>query len=97
MLGKIPKAARAQPKREAYCDQLQAVADPLRARAIEVFSTCIAKAVELGAGQEWADACWREGAQLDAVRFAAVSELRGTVGAFGSPIALEPPVTSPPP
>jgi tetratricopeptide (TPR) repeat protein len=97
MLGEIPKATRAQPKRDAYCEQLRSVADPLRARAIEVFSTCIAKAVELDAGQEWADACWREGAQLDPVTFAAVGELRGAVGGFASPIALEPPVTSPPP
>ena len=96
MLGEIPKAARAQPKRDAYCEQLRSVTDPLRARAIEVFSTCIAKAVELAAGQEWADACWREGAQLDAVTFAPVRELRGSLGA-ASPIAVEPPVTSPPP
>jgi tetratricopeptide (TPR) repeat protein len=95
MFGEIPKAARSQPKHDAYCGQLRSVADPLRARAIEVFSTCIAKGVELRAGQEWADACWREGAQLDAVRFAAVHELRGSLGA-SSPIAVEPPVTSAP-
>jgi tetratricopeptide (TPR) repeat protein len=95
MLGEIPKAARAQPKRDAYCEQLRSVADPIRARAIEVFSTCIAKAVELAAGQEWADRCWREGAQLDPVTFAAVAELRGSLAA-PSPIAIEPPVTSPP-
>ena len=95
-LAEIPKAMRANPQHDAYCDQLHSVVDALRARAIEVFSVCIAKAVELEAGQEWADACWREGAELDPVTFAPVRELRGTVGAFASPIALEPPIVSAP-
>jgi hypothetical protein len=76
--------------RAAYCDQMKIAADPLRARAIEVAWTCIAKAVELQAGQDWADVCWRDGAQLDPERFAPAGELHGSPTGFAAPIALEP-------
>jgi hypothetical protein len=94
-LGEIPKGVRENPRHDAYCAQVRNLADGLHARAIEAFSICIAKAGELGAGQEWADACWRQGAELDPAQFAAVNEVRGTAAAF-SPIAIEPPITSPP-
>lgn len=90
MLGELPKAMRREPDRASYCDSTKSVADPLRDRAIEAAQFCIAKAVELQAGQDWANACWRDGAALDPLQFAPVGELRGTPGEFAPPITLEP-------
>ena len=90
MLGELPKAMRREPDRASYCDSTKSVADPLRDRAIEAAQFCIAKAVELQAGQDWANACWRDGAALDPLQFAPVSELRGAPGEFAPPITLEP-------
>ena len=90
MLGELPAAMRKPPERDAYCDAMKVVAEPLRVRAIETEWTCIAKSVELQAGQDWADVCWRDGAVLDPERFAPVRELRGTPDGFAPPIAVEP-------
>jgi len=96
MLGEIPKAMRPNPQHDAYCGQLHDISDALRARSIDVFQTCLAKANELDAGQDWAAACWREGAVLDPLLFAPVRELRSAPSVIAAPIAVEPPVTSPP-
>jgi hypothetical protein len=96
MTSEVPKAMRKQPEHGAYCDEMKTVADPLRARAIEAAWTCIAKSVELEAGQDWADVCWRDGAQLDPEGFAPVRELHGSPGELAPPFALEPPITTSP-
>ena len=98
MASELPSDSRLLPAaKDTYCKELKDAAEPFRARAIETAWTCIAKARELEAGQEWADMCWRDGAMLDPVAFAPVREQRGTASQLALPIALEPPVASPPP
>lgn len=95
-LGELPKAMRKGDLHDAYCDELKVVADPLKARAIEAAWACLAKSVELQAGQEWADMCWRDGAAIDPEPFAPVREHHGAPGGFAAPIALEPPIAASP-
>ncbi|HEY6035620.1 MAG TPA: hypothetical protein VIV58_15205, partial [Kofleriaceae bacterium] len=91
MASELPAELPGPAARETYCAELKDAAEPFRARALESAQTCIAKASELAAGQEWADVCWRDGAQLDPAAFAPLRELRGAPEGFAPPIAVEPP------
>jgi tetratricopeptide (TPR) repeat protein len=97
MSAELPKDSRVQAEHDTYCEDLKQVGAPFHALALQEAWACLAKARELEAGQEWADVCWRDGALLDPEAFAPVRELRGTASELAPPIALEPPVTSPPP
>ena len=85
MIGDVPRALRAKPARDLYCEQLAIASKDLAERARGAFAMCADKAGELGVANDWTELCWRETGQL------APKELRAPVR--GTPeLAVEPPV-----
>jgi tetratricopeptide (TPR) repeat protein len=77
----IPSNVRTGPYAEdavdAYCDALTTKAEPLSAKSIEAFSTCLNVSTNLGWFSEWSKLCERELGQIKPEEFPTASELRG--------------------
>ena len=59
----------ASEKRNAFCDQMREVTEPLSARAVDLVGTCASKARELDVDDAWAEACRRDLTILDPEAF----------------------------
>jgi tetratricopeptide (TPR) repeat protein len=81
----------AQDKVDAYCDALNSAAEPLAARSLEAFGTCLSKSTELGWFSDWSKLCERELGQIKPEEFPTASEVRGSSNAVAPVIAVEPP------
>ncbi len=76
----IPRNLRKGPYAEevsqAYCEQLEAVAEPLEADAIRSYRGCLATSTRLGWFSEWSRLCERELGQLDPAHYPSTAEVR---------------------
>jgi hypothetical protein len=91
----IPKDVRTGPyaddKIEAYCDVLTERAEPLAARSLEAYGTCLAKSTELGWFSEWSMLCECELGQLRPDAFPTAAERRSPPDRVAALTASEPP------
>jgi TolA-binding protein len=95
MTAEIPTNVRTGPyaddKIEAYCDVLTEHGEPLAARALEAYGTCLAKSTELGWFSEWSMLCERELGQLRPDAFPTAAERRSPADRVAAVTASEPP------
>ena len=66
----------AQDKVDAYCDALTTAAEPLAAKSLAAYGTCLSKSTELGWFSDWSKLCERELGQIKPEDFPTASEIR---------------------
>ncbi len=77
----IPAAVRDdEDARDAYCDRLIELAQPLEDKAIEAFGACLDTSTRLGWASDWSRICERELGQLRPERYPTARELRAVAG-----------------
>jgi hypothetical protein len=88
----VRTGAFAEDKIEAFCDKMTEFADPMEARAVMAYETCLEQSKRLGWFSEWSRLCERELGQIVPNKYPTASELRAEPDQIGAIVAVEAPL-----